>query len=764
MSRSRSAPPADPPPAPAPSSTAEELAAIGARGLGARLERWGPLVVLAATTVLAIVMYANCFSGELVGDDLSFHYAEATRMADCLRAGDFDLWNPSANAGYASAYYYQALPQLTPAVLSAVTGVDVLFWFQLCIFLPLVLAPAAAYRALRVIGTPAWHAAGAGFAILVTASNSRWGFGADGTFSVGLYTQTWALAAFPLALGHGVRWLRDGEGLGAATGWAVFITICHPFAGVALGIALGAGAVTVLAARGVVGLAGGVPELAVVGYALDVTRWGTPLILRRGLPTAVPPPRAGATLAAMALRIIVLGGLIVIGSASIYLTVFVDYAGFGGFPHRVPDEVGPGFGALWTWLYAGNTLDCAGWNGRWRMLTALLPVVFVLGRDRALPWLWGGAIAYAVLLGLGPNLPRTGDDLFPMVRFYGPFQICLALAIGAGAVALGRAVWRRTFDLPDIPGLIAQAALASGATAMVVALSISAVGIAHFRARTIGDLTGFPRAEMREVARAIAAMPPGRKQARAGTENHFNNLLPYVDARVPALIQMGGGGLQASPNYDFLWSVSDAKRQAWVYAAPYVTYVNDKAADAPEGETVFTTERYGVRKLPAAALVSPVEVAAAPLPAERFAARKAAIEWLKSDAALADKLIAYAGSPGLASAPRGQVLAIARQDSPGDEPDLTATVRAEAPTTFVVRESWHPRWRGFVDGKEVALRRVTPDFFAVDVPAGEHRLAFRFDRPWWAWASWLLVLAAILAGRALGPRLARIGMRATPRA
>src|SRR5688572_28324507 len=102
MSRSRSAPPADPPPAPAPSSTAEELAAIGARGLGARLERWGPLVVLAATTVLAIVMYANCFSGELVGDDLSFHYAEATRMADCLRAGDFDLWNPSANAGYAS--------------------------------------------------------------------------------------------------------------------------------------------------------------------------------------------------------------------------------------------------------------------------------------------------------------------------------------------------------------------------------------------------------------------------------------------------------------------------------------------------------------------------------------------------------------------------------------------------------------------------------------------------------------------------------------
>ena len=59
------------------------------------------------------------------------------------------------------------------------------------------------------------------------------------------------------------------------------------------------------------------------------------------------------------------------------------------------------------------------------------------------------------------------------------------------------------------------------------------------------------------------------------------------------------------------------------------------------------------------------------------------------------------------------------------------------PTTFMARESWHPRWHAYIDGEEVPIRRVTPDFPAIDVPTGHHMLAFRFERPWWATASWL---------------------------
>jgi hypothetical protein len=144
------------------------------------------------------------------------------------------------------------------------------------------------------------------------------------------------------------------------------------------------------------------------------------------------------------------------------------------------------------------------------------------------------------------------------------------------------------------------------------------------------------------------------------------------------------------------------------------------------------------------------------LPQGRRAARQAAIEWMKSEDALADRLRPYDVMPGPSGPPDGQVLDAHHQDSPGDEPDIVAKVHAGKPTTFVVRESWHPRWHGFIDGREAPLRRVTPDFFAIDVPSGDHTLTFRFDRPWWVWMSWIMLILVPLAGWKLGPRLKKL--------
>ena len=214
-------------------------AAFAAR-TGPWLRRHGPrLTVLAALLVLAW-MYMPVFRGEPSGDDNTFHLAESARIAECLRSGDWDFWNPSANAGYATAYYYQVIPQAVPAILAAITGGHLLFWFQLCIFVPLVLVPWFGDRGLRLLGAEPWAAACGGIAIAFCVSNNRWGHGADGQFSIGLYTQTWAFAIFPLALGHAVRWIRDRSGLAWAVATATFIGLCHPFAGIALGVALAA--------------------------------------------------------------------------------------------------------------------------------------------------------------------------------------------------------------------------------------------------------------------------------------------------------------------------------------------------------------------------------------------------------------------------------------------------------------------------------------------------------------------------------------------
>src|SRR4030095_13146455 len=168
------------------------------RAVLAALHRRGPLVLLGLITSLLGWSFARLFAGEPAGGDNSFHYGEVTRIAAAIRAGDWNWWNPGGNSGFASGYYYQVLPQAVPALLSAALGLSPLVCFQLGIFAPLALVPAAAYRAARIVGGTSWQALGAAIAVPCAVGGSRWGHGADGAFTVGLYTQTWALTAFPL--------------------------------------------------------------------------------------------------------------------------------------------------------------------------------------------------------------------------------------------------------------------------------------------------------------------------------------------------------------------------------------------------------------------------------------------------------------------------------------------------------------------------------------------------------------------------------------
>jgi hypothetical protein len=756
--------PAPPPPSAGPSPPdAWDRAA-------AWLAEHGPLVALGLVTAIAGALVAGVFRGEIVGDDLTFHMAEARRIADCLRDGDWDFWNPSGNGGYASLYYYQSVPQLASAIPAALFG-HFLFWFQLSVYLPHVLAPAAAYRGARLLGATPWQACAAAVAVAMISGQSRWGTGGDGTFQVGLYTQTWALAALPLALGHGARWIAGGQGLPAAIAWGAFVTLCHPFAGISLGLVFVTGvAFHVLASLAAALSSRGVPVKAIVlagclaGFALHavllLAKWKllyvVPLALfgaasaRLGWELAtghrLERPRPAPLLAAEIPRIAVLGVAMLLAAMPVWLTVLVEYDGFGGFPHRVNDEVGPGYSELMRWQLRGAILDFQ----RPPVLTWLIPGVVLLARAAYLRWLWPPALAFAGLLAAGPHMPKTADDLLPAVRFLGAMQIVLAMAVGAGTLAVGARLWHAAGDRFAV-----RTGLAAILAALVVALVVPGSQAIGSRVRVLADY-GY-RHEMLELIDAVAKQPQGRKQVGSGAENHWWNLLSYAYARRPALLQMGGGGLQASPNYDFVWSVRDFAKLAWVYDTPYFLFARSATGTQPAGETIAQTARYELRRLRAPGLVSPIQITGA-LPPGRKEARKAGIEWLRTGMGLGNRHLAYHGHgfPGLP--PDATVLRAGRTASPGDHADLFAEVDAARPSTFVFRESWHPRWRAYVDGAPAPIRRVTPDFPAVDVAAGRHLLQLRFERPWWAHAAWLawpgVPLLAWLALRLLARRRA----------
>jgi hypothetical protein len=696
----------------------------------------GPLPALAILTIAIAIVHARIFLGETAGDDLTFHFAEAARLSDCFSHGDFDFWNPSANAGYASLYYYQAIPQLASAIPAAIFGHH-LFWFQLSVVLPLIAAPACAYKGMRLLGATPWQSIAGAFCVAFMNGESRWGAGNAGTFQVGLYTQTWALCAFPLALGYTVRWMRDGVQLASATAWGGFVMLCHPFAGIALGIAVLAGWL-VNGPRALVLLAKRTPALAALSlrrfyadYEHDNAPtwrqvWGE---LWRGAVFSV---------------------VLLVVAAPIWLPLLVDSEGFGGFPHRVSDEVGPGFKGLWTWISTKqhSLLDFQpkGNGYRIRLLTFSVPIALVLARGRSYRWLWTPALFYGVFLGLGPSLGKLGDDIFPPVRFLGAMQTVLAMGIGAGVVFIGGAIWNLADRAPQYAYSIRTflAALAAAGVVLVAAPGSRALAT---RVRTLGDAPSSNRGELIAINAILAAQPQGRKQSGPGAENHWWNLLSYAYDRVPTTLQMGGGGLQASPNYDFLWTQRDYVKNAWIFDAPYLVFAKNRGKNMPLGETIGSTANFEVRKLPSPGIVSPVHVTGVLPPdySAKGAGHKKALEWIKGEQPMKDEVLAYAGFGGAGDVPHGRTMRAWSQDSPGDEPDIVAELDVEATTTFTIRESWHPRWHAYLDGEELPVRRVTPDFPAVDVPPGKHTLEMRFERPWWAHAAWLAWPLASLA-------------------
>jgi hypothetical protein len=84
---------------------------------------------------------------------------------------------------------------------------------------------------------------------------------------------------------------------------------------------------------------------------------------------------------------------------------------------------------------------------------------------------------------------------------------------------------------------------------------------------------------------------------------------------------------------------------------------------------------------------------------------------------------------------------------------------AARPALLVLTDNWYPGWKASVDGKDVPVHRVDYLIRGVRVPAGAHRVEFRYQPASWR-AGWILSLAAlltILAAAALGWRQRRAG-------
>jgi len=64
----------------------------------------------------------------------------------------------------------------------------------------------------------------------------------------------------------------------------------------------------------------------------------------------------------------------------------------------------------------------------------------------------------------------------------------------------------------------------------------------------------------------------------------------------------------------------------------------------------------------------------------------------------------------------------------------------DGPSLVTFSEAYYPGWKAFLDGNPVPLYRANYDFRAVLLPAGTHRVDFKYEPAWWKRGLWLLAL------------------------
>ncbi len=663
-----------------------------------------PLVALLLALLVAIqcLFLAPLFAtGEPTGSDLSIHFAEIAHLTRALGAGDLELWNPTANLGFPSAYYYQALPQVSVAVTYLALGglLSLLFLYKLAIALPLVLLPLSCYRAVRVSGLAAPPALGAAAAAGFVFGPSPWGLGADAIFTAGLFTQPWALLFFPLALAYAARYLAGADYLGRAVVYTLLTGLCHPFFAVAL-----------------------LPALAVAAW------W------RNGTAPA-------------AVRAALLFALVLVVSAFMWSPILVHYDSFGGFPLRRPGEAGMSPGELLGVLLRGDLLD---WSRPLSLLSLLLiaaPWVAWRRRAHIIAVLFAQAVLFACLILLGPELAGGDNHLLPAIRFLAPLQLSLALIAGTTAVYLGLDCWsligRRLAARPR-RRRVAHAGVAAGASAAFLLLVSGGYQEMHNRAFTVAERSGIARADLDRVIDFLDHAPDGRLLAGndVGTGSHFLMYLPAAYTGSPALRAYGGAALQSSANFEYL-DHFDLRRHHRMYNARYL--IADRRVDIDFGRAVLKTDRYQLIELPVRGYFQPIELVGA-ISSHRRARRRATLDWLDGDEPQRRRHLVVGDHAIASSGLSGHVLAEWNGPSRYSADVQVAGDRAGA---FLLSVTFHPGWRATVDGKRTDIIRVTPDLMAVEVAPGKHQVSFSFKRPWW---SWLLMIVAALT-------LASIGLR-----
>jgi len=100
-------------------------------------------------------------------------------------------------------------------------------------------------------------------------------------------------------------------------------------------------------------------------------------------------------------------------------------------------------------------------------------------------------------------------------------------------------------------------------------------------------------------------------------------------------------------------------------------------------------------------------------------------------------------------------------DVSGDRVDIVSyengyielKVNAVTDGILVLADNWYPSWRGFVDGKEVDVMMANAAFRGIVVPAGEHKIEFKYISPMQTTGRLVTLIGLLFVGIVIGAQV-----------
>lgn len=638
--------------------------------------------------------------------DLTVHRTLIDWALGRLEDGSFpvDGWFPRIGLGFPMMHQYQTLPHLLSAFLAWVIGVGAASRWTT--FVVLGTWPVAVYLGSRLLRLSTGTAIVAAALAPLVASAPSYGFEHSSYVwrGLGLWAQQFGMWMFPIAMGFAWRAITERRHVAAAAASTAFVFCAHLQTGYMLAMVIGA-----MAFVSFVDWRGRILRMAIVlAGALTLSSWLLVPVFTDQKWSANTEFNAN--------------------------TVWVDSYGASKVMH---------------WFFSGQIFD----RDHPPVLTLLvvqgLVIVLIKARRDPLSRLFAGFFLVSMVLFCGKDPFGPVISLLPGIsslllhRFIAGVHMAGVFVAAIGVVEAATFLWRgaRTYGR-YVPRAAHELALGLVLVlAFVPAVRVTnkheRQAVAWMNTQEVADAT--EGAQIRSLVDFTFANGGGRIYAGLLGDNGGNY---YVGgSRTQTIIQEAGptdvlGYSLRIPSLLADVEVRFDQTNPWHYELFDVRWVIQPVGRPvpPNGTLVLAQGRHELYRIEnATGYIGVVDVDGS-YPVQRDNVGRQAVDVLREGALGTPPAFPVVTMNGLgpvasttvagATAAPGTVRA---QAADGDAGVYTADLDMAREGYAMLRVSYHPRMKTYVDGVEQQNVMLAPAFVGVRVPAGEHRVEFRYE-------------------------------------